>query len=72
MIALLILLFAILIPIDLPGLIRARSWRELTVYSVLITAAFVICLLYILRIPIPNPVRDTQYLVKKLLHLSYD
>jgi hypothetical protein len=72
MIFLLIAAFIILILIEVPKLVREKSWRELAAYSVLMSIAFVVSLLYTLHIEIPNPVRDTQYLVKSLLHLSYD
>ena len=72
MILLLIIAFAILIPIDLPGLIRKKHWRELAVFSVLILIGFSICLLQILDIQVPNPVRDTQYFVKNLFPFGYD
>jgi hypothetical protein len=55
-----------------PGLIRKKYWWELAVFSFLISLAFVISLLQFLNIKIPNPVRDTQYFVRDLLHLKYD
>ena len=76
MIFLLIVTFICLILYEVPGLIRNKYWKELTVFSVLMLIAFIISLLQILRIELPNPVRDTQYVVrdffKYFLHLSYD
>jgi len=63
--------FVILVLMEGPGLIREKSWRELVAYSVLMSVAFAVSLLHILHIEIPNPVRDTQYLVQGLLRLSY-
>jgi hypothetical protein len=56
---------------ELPGLVRNKQWRELVVYSVLISLAFTISLLQTLNIKIPNPVRDVQYFFSDLLHLRY-
>jgi hypothetical protein len=67
-----IIAFAIMIMIEVPGLIKKKYWRELVVFSVLITVTFAVSLLQMLNIEIPNPVRDTQYFVKNLLHLGYD
>jgi putative effector of murein hydrolase len=72
MIFLLIAVFIGLILYEVPGLIRNKYWRELAAFSILISIAFGISLLQTLKIEIPNPIRDTQYLVKNLLHLSYD
>lgn len=72
MIVLLIAAFIGLVIFEVPGLIRKKSGRELAVWSVLISIAFIISLLQALNVEIPNPVRDTQYFVKDLLHLSYD
>ena len=72
MIFLLIAAFVILILYEVPGLIRNKYWKELAVFSFLIAIAFFISVMGILRIPIPNPVRETQYFVKRLMHLSYD
>lgn len=71
MIALLILAFTIPVLIEVPGLIREKSWWELIVFSVLMITAFFISLMQILKIEIPNPVRDTQYLVKSLIPFGY-
>lgn len=72
MIGLLIIVFVILIWFEVPKLIRGKNWRELAAYSVLMLLAFTVCITQILNISIPNPVRDTQYLIKNLMHLSYD
>ena len=71
MIVLLILVFAVLILYEVPGLIRNKQWRELAVYSVLISLAFTISLLQTLNVKILNPVRDVQYFVSDILHLRY-
>jgi putative effector of murein hydrolase len=72
MIFLLIAVFICIILYEVPELIRNKYWRELTVVSFLISIAFMISLMQILKIEIPNPVRDTQYLVKDLLNLGYE
>ncbi|AHF06467.1 hypothetical protein [Desulfitobacterium metallireducens] len=69
---LLIVAFIGLILFEVPGLIRDKSWRELAVYTFLMSIAFMLSLLLTLNITVPNPVRDTQYFVKNLLHLSYE
>lgn len=72
MIFLLSAAFLILILAEVPGLIREKSWRELAAYSILMALAFLVCAAGILEINIPNPVKDSQFFVKSLLHLSYD
>lgn len=72
MIILLIAGFICIILYEVPGLLKNKSYKELAVFSFLISLAFFMSLMQILKIEIPNPVRDTQYLVKDLLNLSYD
>lgn len=72
MIVLLVLAYAVLIAFEVPKLVREKSWRELIVYSALMSLAFVLCVLEILNIQVWNPVKTTQYFVKSLWHLSYD
>lgn len=72
MVFLLIISFMFLIMCEVPGLIKNKYWKELIAFSVLMSIAFTISLLYTLGINIPNPVKNTQYFVKNLMHLSYD
>lgn len=52
-------------------MIKNEYWRELKVFSILLIIAFIISLFYILELPIPNPVKGTEYLIKDVLHLNY-
>lgn len=72
MIFLLIALFICMILYEVPELVKNKYWKELAVFSILISIAFIISLAYVMNVEIPNPVRDTQYFVKDLLHLSYE
>lgn len=75
MIILLILMFGALGLIDIPQLVKNMRWRELAVYSVLMALAFTLILLRMLNVDVPNPVKDTQYVVRwffEQMHLTYD
>ena len=72
MIAALFAVFAGMVFIDVPRLVREKSWRELIVYSVFMSFAFFISVAEVYQIPLPNPVRDTQYFVKSLIPFGYD
>lgn len=72
MILLLILAFIFIIIYEVPALLKNKSYKELAIFSFLLLIAFMISLMQILKIEIPNPVKNTQYFVKDLLHLSYD
>ena len=69
---LLITVFICIILYEVPDLIRNKYWRELAVFSFLMLLAFFVSLTEILGITIPNPIRDTQYFVKKLIPFNYD
>lgn len=75
MMILLLLGFAAAAAVDLPGLLRQRAWRTLAVYGVFMLAALAVAVLRQLDVPLPNPVKNTQYLVRAVfqaLHLTYN
>jgi hypothetical protein len=69
---LLITAFILIILYEVPGLIRKKYWRELVAFSALLSIAFFVSLMQTLNIKIPDPVRDTQYFVKNLMHIGYE
>lgn len=71
MVLLLIIIFIGIILFDVPEMIRNGYWHEFKIYSIFLAAAFTMSLLYIIGIPIPNPVKGMEYVVKDLLHLNY-
>jgi hypothetical protein len=68
---LLIIFFIIIALIEIPKLIKKKYVKEITVSSILIFTAFIFSTLYILDIPIFNPLDLIIYLIRDLLHLSY-
>lgn len=71
MVLLLIIIFIGIILFEVPEMIRNGYWHELKIFSLFLIVAFTISLLYILGIPIPNPVKGMEYVVKDILHLNY-
>lgn len=71
MIFLLILVFIGAIWVEVPGLIRKKYFRELTVFSVFLLTALVLALLQVMGVKIPTISSFIEYLVKDLLHLNY-
>ncbi len=72
MVSLLILVFIIIALIEIPGLIRKKYWRELIVFSFFLLLVFIMTLLQIMGIKLPNPVKGLEYLIKEVFHLSYE
>ena len=68
----LVLAYIILVLIEVPKLIKNKHWRELVVFSVILTLAFINSIFQLKDIDIPNPVKETQYFVKSLFPFSYD
>jgi len=68
---LLIMVFIGIVFFEVPGLIRKKYWRELTVFSFFLLLAFILSLLQTIDVKIPSPMKGIQYVVKDLLHLSY-
>ncbi|MCD2348008.1 hypothetical protein [Clostridium guangxiense] len=72
MIFLQICTFIAVLLIEVPDLVKNKYWHELKIFSIFLAAAFILSLFYIIDIPIPNPVRGIEYLIKDILHLNYD
>jgi hypothetical protein len=64
---LLILLFSGIILIEVPGLIRKKMWRELTVFSLILALGFSLCLGQLIGLNLPNPSR----IIANILHIKY-
>lgn len=71
MVFLLIVIFVVIALFEVPNLIKNKYWRELKVFSILLLAAFMLSLFYIVDLPIPNPTKWAEYIVKDILHLNY-
>lgn len=71
MVFLLIVIFVVITLFEVPNLIKNKYWRELKVFSILLLVAFMLSLFYIVDLPIPNPTKWAEYIVKDILHLNY-
>jgi hypothetical protein len=67
----LLLIYALIIIINVPQLIKRREWRELTAFFILYTIAFTLGLMYVLDIPIPSPMKALQHLIVDVLGIKY-
>jgi len=63
--------YAIILIINVPGLIKRKEWRELIAFFVFYTIAFVLGLMYVLDITIPSPMKGLNCLISDLLGLKY-
>lgn len=71
MIFLLLSAFIGVILFEVPSLIRKKHWRELVVFSIFLSIAFVMALLPTIGVKIPSPPKGIDYLVRDILHLNY-
>ena len=62
----LVLLFAGLSLIDIPKLIRKKQWPELITSSVLLSIGFILSLLQIIGVDVPNPNKGIINLIKMI------
>ena len=67
MLLLLILTFIIILIFELPGLIRKKYWKDLTVFLALLIIAFVLSLLQTIGIIIPSPAKYIETIINNLL-----
>lgn len=71
MIFLLIAAFACVAFYDVPCLVRQKYKTELILYAVLFLAVFIITVLQLYDITMPSPIKGIAYILKDVLHLSY-
>lgn len=67
----LLLVFASMAYIQIPGLVKNKYWKELAAFLAFFTAAFVLCLLYVLDVDIPSPMKGISYIFDDLLQIKY-
>ncbi len=60
MVILIVLVIAVIIAIEAPGLFRRKMWRELAAFGVLMIIGAVFSLGWALKLPIPNPTRGIE------------
>ena len=65
-ILMLILIFSGAALIDIPGLLKNKQWGELITASSLLAIGFVLSLLLIIGVKIPNPNKGIQKLIESL------
>jgi len=65
-ILILVLLFAGLALIDIPKLMRKKQWPELITSSVLLSIGFLLSLLQIIGVDVPNPNKGIENLIKMI------
>lgn len=66
-----ILIYALITILTVPGLIKRKEWRELAAFSVLCLIAFVLGMMYVLDIPVPSPMKGLQHLIADILGIKY-
>jgi len=71
MVFLLVCAFIGVILFEVPSLIRNKHWRELIVFSIFLSIAFVLALLATIGVKLPSPARGIDYFMENILHLNY-
>ncbi|MGE5613563.1 MAG: hypothetical protein ACM3XR_04085 [Bacillota bacterium] len=67
----LLLIYALIIIINVPGLIKRGERRELAAFSILYIIAFALGLLYVLDIPIPSPMKALEHIIVDVMGIKY-
>lgn len=66
-----VLAFLVIAYFNVPKLVRAKEWRELTVFMALYALGMTLSILLIIGVTIPSPIKGAQYILKDVLHLNY-
>ncbi|HHW31515.1 MAG TPA: hypothetical protein GXX20_07585 [Clostridiaceae bacterium] len=67
----LLIIYALILILNVPGLIKRKEWRELTAFLILYVFAFILGILYVLDVPIPSPMKGLQHLIADILGIKY-
>ena len=67
----LLLIYAYIFIINVPGLIKRKEWKELAAFSILYVIAFALSVMYVLDIPIPSPMKGLQHFFVDILGIEY-
>lgn len=70
MLILLVIAFLGIILFEVPGLIQKKYWRELAVFSGFLLFAFIISLLQVLGVKLPNPNQGITEIVKAIISIN--
>lgn len=68
---LIVIIFIGIIIIEVPAMIKNRYWHELKIFFGFLLAAFIMSLFYLHGLPVINPVKGMEFIVKNVLHLNY-
>lgn len=69
MIFLLLLVFAGVILIEVPGMVKNKMWRELVVFFIFLALGMALSIPQVLGVRIPNPTKAIEALFKPLSEL---
>ncbi|CAB1252786.1 conserved protein of unknown function [Ruminococcaceae bacterium BL-6] len=68
---LVLIAFAGIAAIDVPGMVKSKRWHDLTVYSILFLLVLVLGILVALDVKVPSPIKAIQAFYRDILHLSF-
>ncbi|MCL6639187.1 MAG: hypothetical protein K6T80_05845 [Firmicutes bacterium] len=69
MIVLLMLMFAVIILLEAPGLVKKKMWRELAAFSVYLSIGMALSIPQVLGVKLPNPSKAIEALFKPIAEL---
>lgn len=67
----LLLVYAFIFLVNVPGLVKRKERKELVVFFILYIIGFVLGLMYALDIPVPSPMKGLDYLISDKMGIKY-
>jgi len=71
MFILVLMAFAFVALINVPVLVREKRWKDLYIYSGIFAIALTLSILMTVEVQIPSPIKGIEYLLEKVLHITY-
>ncbi len=68
---LVIISFAAIAAIELPGMVKKKMWRDFTLYWAIFLPVLALAVLMALDVKIPSPIKAVQAFYKDILGLSF-
>lgn len=71
-VSLVMLSCGLLVYLEAPKLLKAKGYKDLVVFLVMLLFSFALVVMQILGTTIPNPTKAIQYLVKQTINIRFD
>lgn len=63
--------FAVVAAVNVPGMVKEKLWKELLKYAAMFLVVFALAVLVALDVNVPSPIKGLMTFYRDVLHLSF-